>query len=570
MSGLVASMAALATVTTVAMLGTTSGSAAPSRAAGPTPADTLRDEAARRLAQIDGTIQVPGLDSAVEVRRDRWGVPHIYARTEHDLFFAQGYVAAQDRLWQMEMWRRTAEGRLAEVLGARAVERDRLARLFRYRGSSDAEWAAYGPGAKAIVTAFVGGVNAYIAQVKDRPPIEFTMMGFAPEPWTTDVPLARVTTLSGVSNATNEILRARLISLLGKKATEDILPTEPTRALDPVPGLDLSGLDQSSLGGSSSAYADIAFQRVEGSNNWVVSGKKTRSGKPILANDPHRAITHPSVRYITHLVGPGWNVIGAGEPASPGVSIGHNERIAFGLTIVGMDQQDVYVERIGACPGGGRREAGSGTARSAQPEATASRCYYHNGGWQPIKTITDTIRVKGEPPRIVRLEFTHHGPVVSSDSARARGRHPNGRSGAGHRRVPRLATARARAQLARVPECHGEMADAEREHDLRRRRRKHRLDRRRPHAAPQLVRAPARSGRRTIRVGRLRAGERAAAVVQPRERVHRDREQQHSPAGLQDADRVRLVVRLPRHAYSRSAREPERFHRRRFPGAAAR
>jgi penicillin amidase len=420
MSGLVASMAALATVTTVAMLGTTSGSAAPSRAAGPTPADTLRDEAARRLAQIDGTIQVPGLDSAVEVRRDRWGVPHIYARTEHDLFFAQGYVAAQDRLWQMEMWRRTAEGRLAEVLGARAVERDRLARLFRYRGSSDAEWAAYGPGAKAIVTAFVGGVNAYIAQVKDRPPIEFTMMGFAPEPWTTDVPLARVTTLSGVSNATNEILRARLISLLGKKATEDILPTEPTRALDPVPGLDLSGLDQSSLGGSSSAYADIAFQRVEGSNNWVVSGKKTRSGKPILANDPHRAITHPSVRYITHLVGPGWNVIGAGEPASPGVSIGHNERIAFGLTIVGMDQQDVYVERIGACPGGVRREAGSGTARSAQPEATASRCYYHNGGWQPIKTITDTIRVKGEPPRIVRLEFTHHGPVVSSDSARAR------------------------------------------------------------------------------------------------------------------------------------------------------
>src|SRR5688500_13432744 len=151
-------------------------SSAPSRSN----ADTLRDKATKRLAQLDGSVNVPGLDSAVEVRRDRWGVPHIYARTEHDLFFAQGFVAAQDRLWQMEMWRRQGEGRLAEVLGPRAVERDRLARLFRYRGSKDAEWAAYGPNARAIVGAFVAGVNAYIAQVKDRPPIEFTMMGFAP------------------------------------------------------------------------------------------------------------------------------------------------------------------------------------------------------------------------------------------------------------------------------------------------------------------------------------------------------------------------------------------------------
>jgi penicillin amidase len=409
-----------------AMLGTRPGSAALSHGTVPTSADTLRDEAAKRLAQIDGTIQVPGLDSAVEVRRDRWGVPHIYARTEHDLFFAQGFVAAQDRLWQMEMWRRTAEGRLAEVLGARAAERDRLARLFRYRGSADAEWASYGPNAKSIVTAFVGGVNAYIAQVKDRLPIEFTMLGFAPEPWTIDVPLARVTSLSGVSNASTEILRARLISLVGKKATEEILPTEPTRALDPVPGLDLSGLDQSSLGGSSSAYSDIAFQRVEGSNNWVVSGKKTRSGKPILANDPHRAITHPSVRYVTHLVGPGWNVIGAGEPASPGVSIGHNERIAFGLTIVGMDQQDVYVEKIRPCTAGtGNREPGTeaprgGAVPGSQFPVPAPRCYYHNGGWQPITTVIDTIRVRGDSARIVRLEFTHHGPIVSADSARGR------------------------------------------------------------------------------------------------------------------------------------------------------
>src|SRR5690349_1587616 len=155
-----------------AMLGMRYGSATPSRSTGRTPADTLSDEAAKRLAKIDGTIDVPGLDSTVEVRRDRWGVPHIYARTQHDVFFAQGFVAAQDRLWQMDIWRRTAEGRLAEVLGAPAVERDRLARLFRYRGSAADDWAAYGPDTKAIVSAFVGGVNAYIAQVKDRLPIE--------------------------------------------------------------------------------------------------------------------------------------------------------------------------------------------------------------------------------------------------------------------------------------------------------------------------------------------------------------------------------------------------------------
>jgi len=162
-----------------------------------------------------------------------------------------------------------------------------------------------------------------------------------------------------------------------------VLPTEPRRALDPAPGLDLAGIDNGSLGGIGATFADVAFVRPEGSNNWVVSGAKTATGKPILANDPHRAISHPSVRYVTHLVGPGWNVIGAGEPASPGVSIGHNDRIAFGLTIVGMDQQDLYVERLGRCDGG-------------------TRCTWRDGRWEPVRTVVDTIRVKGEAPRARR------------------------------------------------------------------------------------------------------------------------------------------------------------------------
>lgn len=348
------------------------------------------------------SITVPGLRAPVEVRRDRWGVPHIYAQSQHDLFFAQGYTAAQDRLFQMEMWRRQGEGRLAEVLGSSAVERDRMARLVAYRGDMEREWTAYAPDTREIVSAFVAGVNARIADVGDSLPPEFALLGFAPEPWSVTVPLSRATGLSGVSNANSEVLRAQLVTLLGAARVDALLPADPARALDPADGLDLSGITSESLGGFGSAFADIAYNRIEGSNNWVVSGARSSTGKPILANDPHRIITNPAVRYLTHLVAPGWNVIGAGEPASPGVAIGHNDRIAFGLTVVGMDQLDVYVETLGPCGG---RPLG---------------CYRHQNAWVPIRTIIDTIRVKGASPRIVPLQFTAHGPIVSVDTARSR------------------------------------------------------------------------------------------------------------------------------------------------------
>jgi len=351
----------------------------------------LLDSARARLATLDGHVRLTGLDSAVEVRRDRWGVPHIYARTTHDVFFAQGYVAAQDRLFQMEIWRRAGEGRLAEVLGPSYVSRDRLARLFKYRGDSAAEWSSYAPDARALVAAFVSGVNAYIDEVRSHPtklPIEFSLLGFLPERWSPEVPLARVTSLSGVGNGTSELLHARLVALVGAKRASELLETYPHRDLDPAPDADFTGLDQNALGGLGQVYSDVTFNRIEGSNNWVVSGKKTASGKPILANDPHRAITNPGVRYITHLVAPGWNVIGAGEPASPGVSIGHNEHIAFGLTIVGMDQQDIYLEQA----------------------STTSE----------MRLIVDTINVRGESPRVVTLSYSRHGPVLSVDRARGR------------------------------------------------------------------------------------------------------------------------------------------------------
>lgn len=371
----------------------------------------LLDSARTRLPRLDGEIVVAGLDSAVEVRRDRWGVPHIYARTTHDLFFAQGYVVAQDRLWQMEMWRRAGEGRLAEVLGPSFVERDRIARLLMYRGDPEPEWASYAPDARQIIEAFVQGVNARIREARSNPPIEFTLLGFLPEPWDATVPLQRLGALAMTDNALEEVRRAALLTAIGRARVEALLPTDPPRALDPVPGLDLRGIGTGSLG-AAAADATIPFERLDGSNNWVVSGARTASGKPLLANDPHRSVSLPSLRYLTHLVGPGWNVIGAGEPGVPGVAGGHNGRVGFGFTIVGMDQQDVYVERMAVCPGFRR-------SRAAR-EGTAPRCTWHDARWVPLKTVQDTIRVKGEAPRVVRLEFSHHGPIVSGDSARGR------------------------------------------------------------------------------------------------------------------------------------------------------
>jgi penicillin G amidase len=378
------------------------------------PSDVLADQARGRLARLDGTVAVPGLAAPVVVRRDRFGVPHIYAQSQGDLFLAQGYVVAQDRLFQMEMSRRAGEGRLAEILGPKAVERDRFARLLAYRGdiaAGSAEWASYAPDAREIVRAFVAGVNAYIAEVRDRPPIEFSLLGIAPEPWTEEVVLDRMAALAMTGNALSEVRRARLVAAMGAAAVEELWPGEPPRQLDPVPGLDLGGIDVASLGAAQEAYGPPPYPHLTGSNDWVVAGKRTASGKPLLANDPHRALTLPSLRYVSHLVAPGWNVIGAGEPHLPGVAAGHNERIAFGFTVVGMDQQDVYVESIAPCSAAIR-------ARGKLPDD--ARCARTSGGERPLVVGTETIAVKGEAPRTVRLEWTEHGPIVAEDRARGR------------------------------------------------------------------------------------------------------------------------------------------------------
>lgn len=355
----------------------------------------LKQRAQEALAQTSGELRLKGLEKPVQVLRDEWGIAHIYAETQRDLFFAQGFVAAQDRLWQMELWRRIGEGKLSEILGDKALERDRFARLLRYRGEMRPEYESYAPDAQDIIKSFVRGVNAYLDSQKGRWPIEFTLAGTAPEPWTPYVCLTRMAGFVMTRNSSTEILRAQLALKYGKEFVDEWIETEPNRKLEIPEGLDLAGLDERVLAAANAAGSPVVFNPSDGSNNWVIDGTMSATGKPLLANDPHRTIAFPSLRYLVHLVGPGWNVIGAGEPSLPGVAAGHNERVGFGFTIVGIDQQDLYIEEL----------------NPANP-----REYRSEGKWLPLKIEREAFFVKGEAkPRFLDLKFTHHGPVIYED-----------------------------------------------------------------------------------------------------------------------------------------------------------
>lgn len=292
-------------------------------------ADFLLRRAQDVLAQLEGSIHINGPREEVEVLRDRWGVPHIYAKNVHDLFFAQGFVAAQDRLFQLDVWRRVAAGETAELTGPEGLERDRFARLIRYRGDTQREWHSYGPDALQTATAFTDGINAYFDQLGDRLPIEFQLLGLRPKKWKPADCVGRTSVLAVAMNLEQEVARAELVATVGAELAQKIMPTEPPTTVVPADGLDLSGVNGDVLSGYKAAVSGLQFVTDQrGSNNWAIRGALSASGKPMLAGDPHRNISLPSLRYVVHLNAPGWNVIGAGEPALPGVAIGHNERIA--------------------------------------------------------------------------------------------------------------------------------------------------------------------------------------------------------------------------------------------------
>lgn len=363
--------------------------------------EALRAQGRAVLAQLDGQVNLPGLNDRVEILRDRWGVPHIYARNQDDLFFAQGFVCAQDRLFQMDLWRRTAHGETAELLGKARLEGDRLARLLRYRGDPAAEWGCYGPDARRIATAFTRGINAYLDHAGERLPVEFTILKAKPGRWEPEDVLGRMSGIIMTRNFRQEVERAQLIAAVGLERARRIAPTDPPRAFAPPEGSDLAGIDRGVLAGYESATQPLSFRlSADGSNNWVVAGRRSASGKPLLASDPHRAIALPSLRYLVHLNAPGWNVIGSGEPALPGVALGHNEHVAWGFTVVGTDQADLYVEET-------------------HPDDPAR--YKAGEQWQAMQIVRETIRVQGEQkPVDVELRYTRHGPVIYQDMKRRR------------------------------------------------------------------------------------------------------------------------------------------------------
>jgi penicillin G amidase len=401
-------------------------------ACGAPPPASLDELAERSLAQIDGSLTIPGLQAPVEIIRDEWGVPHIYAENDHDLFFAQGYVMAQDRLWQMEMWRRWHEGRLAEIYGPEAFPYDARTRLMMYRGPFDAtEWTSYHPDAERIFTAYANGVNAYIEQNRDNLPVEFQLTGVEPDPWTAETVVLRWAQLAVSSvrgHAINEVQLAMNVARYGAEEANLRAAPDPFEELVVPEGLDVTLFTDEMLAAMRAGDGDPfeagrlpALEVVEeyralmpevrtaqvssdpitteGSNNWVMSGDRTPTGVPILANDPHRRIEMPALRYFVHLVAPGWNVTGGGEPPFVGVQAGHNESMAWGFTFAGTDMVDVFVEEL----------------HPEQPDMVRWQ-----EGWEPLRVIREEIRVKDEAPRTVELKFSRHGPVFYEDLANRR------------------------------------------------------------------------------------------------------------------------------------------------------
>lgn len=373
-------------------------------------------------------VSVAGLEGPAEIIVDHWGIAHIYAESDRDALFLQGYNAARDRLWQVDLWRKRGLGLLAENFGASYVEQDRATRMFLYRGDMGEEWAAYGPNGLTYATAFVDGVNAYVQKVLDGEmpkPVEFTITDTDPDIWSIE-DIVRIRSHGLTRNVSSEVARAEVACKAGLEADTIRRKLEPDWQAEVPDGLDPclitpdvlkdyrlaiknvvfaapvasnegdgSAIQEASLGN----YYDFLQEEADnvdniGSNNWTIAPGRTETGRPILANDPHRSHGVPSLRYIVHLNSPNMSVIGAGEPALPGISIGHNGTIAFGLTIFSVDQEDLYVYEI-------------------NPENPDQ--YRYDGEWVDMEIEQDTVDVRDGDAKDVIMRYTRHGAVLKVD-----------------------------------------------------------------------------------------------------------------------------------------------------------
>ncbi len=361
----------------------------------------------RPWPQIDGEVAVNGLAAPVQVIRDGWGIPQVYAEEESDLFFAQGYAHAQDRLWQMHFNRMIADGTFAAAFGQMGLKPDRFTRTLGLRRAAEREWETLDGETRGLFEAYSAGVNAFLEDHRDRLPVEFSVLRIDPEPWSPVDSLGAIELMSlylGL-NMQRELLRARLLHELGEAgetAARRLLPPYPAAGPVIVP----QSAGSPAVGTSAKRSFDDSGPGLEnllpwlgesapawGSNAWVVAGSRTESGRPLLANDTHMGLAMPSVWYENGLHGGRFNVVGFSIPGIPAVVIGHNGRLAWGITNLFTDAQDFFAETL--------------------DDPDDPRQYQFRGEWRDLQLVEETIEVKGKEPETMTVRLTHHGPIVN-------------------------------------------------------------------------------------------------------------------------------------------------------------
>jgi len=356
-------------------------------------------KAARVSPQYEGEIVTKGLFKDVTVYRDERGMPHIYASSEHDLYMAVGYVSAQERLWQMDLIRRSTNGRLSEIFGKSFLPADILCRCLRITEKSKEILKNEDPEIIACMQAYADGVNAFISSAGKRLPLEFNLLSYSPELWRLE-DIASIIGLMGWSlgsrNLTAELFNYQLVRQLGTEKASALIPDwrVPTDIIYPDFTIDDTLIARTrSFISLWDRVKDFGVTAFSGSNNWAVSGTRTETGKPLLSNDMHLTFTSPGIWLQMHQVIPGkLNVTGVLIPGEPFIVMGHNERIAWGMTNLMVDDVDLYTEKL-------------------NPENASQ--YLYNGEWKEMLHKTEIIRIKGEKPDTVVIRFTHRGPVIS-------------------------------------------------------------------------------------------------------------------------------------------------------------
>ncbi|MEH6496501.1 MAG: penicillin acylase family protein [Pseudomonas marincola] len=346
------------------------------------------------LPEIDGTQVLAGISDTVTITRDVSGIPHIEAASLKDASFGLGYSHAQDRLWQMEINRRIGAGRLSEILGSAALGKDKFLRTLGVYQSALVTFDGLDESTKTLLQAYADGVNSYLTTRSGALPPEFLILGTEPAPWTTadSVVWSKMMSWDLGKNWAKEIERMRLMTILGPEKVNQIMPPYPGDKLAALPDLRQEYKTANLDVGKLFAMAPEPLPDGAGSNNWVVAGNKTVSGKPLLANDPHLGLAAPALWYFAHMKTPNVNTIGATLPGVPGIILGRNDHIAWGFTNTGPDVQDLFIEKI-------------------NPDDANQ--YKTPEGWADFSTREETILIKDAEPVVITVRATRHGPVIS-------------------------------------------------------------------------------------------------------------------------------------------------------------